>query len=45
MLAGGLAYSIGAIFYARKKPYCHMIWHLFILLASLLQYLAIVFFM
>lgn len=45
MLAGGLAYSIGAIFYARKKPYCHMIWHLFILLASLLQYVAIVFFM
>lgn len=45
MLAGGIAYSIGAIFYAKKKPYFHMIWHLFIILASFLQYLAIVFYM
>ncbi|MGT2950649.1 hemolysin III [Streptococcus cuniculi] len=45
MLAGGIAYSVGAIFYAKKKPYFHMIWHLFIILASLLQYLAIVFYM
>ncbi|MBF0818501.1 PAQR family membrane homeostasis protein TrhA [Streptococcus acidominimus] len=43
MLAGGIAYSVGAIFYAKKKPYFHMIWHLFIILASLLQYVAIVF--
>lgn len=45
MLAGGLSYTIGAFFYARKKPYFHMIWHLFILLASALQYVAIVYFM
>lgn len=45
MLAGGLCYSLGAVFYARKRPYDHMIWHLFILLASALQYLAIVFWM
>lgn len=45
MLAGGLSYTIGAGFYAKKKPYFHMIWHLFILLASALQYLAIVYFM
>ena len=45
MLGGGLAYTIGAIFYARKRPYDHMIWHLFILLASILQYIAIVHFM
>ena len=45
MLAGGLAYTIGAIFYARKRAYDHMIWHLFILLASILQYIAIVHFM
>ena len=45
MLAGGLAYTIGAIFHARKRPYDHMIWHLFILLASILQYIAIVHFM
>lgn len=45
MLFGGLAYTVGAIFYSRKRPYSHMIWHLFILLASVLQYIAIVFFM
>ncbi len=45
MLAGGLSYTIGALFYAKKRPYFHMIWHLFILLASALQYIAIVFFM
>lgn len=45
MLAGGLAYTVGAFFYAKKKPYYHMIWHLFILLASALQYIAIVFYM
>ena len=45
MLAGGLCYTIGAVFYAQKKPYFHMIWHLFIMAASVLQYLGIVFFM
>lgn len=43
MIAGGLCYTIGAIFYARKHPYDHMIWHLFILFASALQYIAIVY--
>lgn len=45
MLAGGLSYTIGAFFYAKKRPYYHMIWHLFILLAAFLQYMAIVFYM
>lgn len=45
MLSGGLSYTVGAFFYAKKKPYFHMIWHLFILLASALQYIAIVFYM
>ncbi len=45
MLLGGLSYTIGALFYAKKKPYFHMIWHLFILLASALQFIAIVFYM
>ncbi|MGT2887323.1 hemolysin III family protein [Streptococcus didelphis] len=45
MLLGGLSYTIGAGFYSKKKPYYHMIWHLFILLASALQFIAIVFYM
>ncbi|MGT2846009.1 PAQR family membrane homeostasis protein TrhA [Streptococcus massiliensis] len=43
MLAGGLCYTIGALFYAKKKPYFHMIWHLFIMAASALQYIGIVY--
>ena len=39
------AYTVGAGFYAKKKPYFHMIWHLFILAASALQYIAIVYYM
>lgn len=32
LLAGGLFYTIGALFYAwRTLPYNHMIWHLFVL--------------
>lgn len=32
LLAGGLFYTVGAIFYAwRSLPYNHMIWHLFVL--------------
>lgn len=45
MLLGGILYSIGAVFYAQKKPYFHMIWHLFIFFASLAHYIGIVFFM
>lgn len=45
LLLGGLCYTVGALFYAKKKPYYHTIWHCFILAASLLQYIAIVYFM
>lgn len=45
MFAGGLAYTVGAFFYSKKRPYFHMIWHLFIMLASGLHYTAIVFYM
>jgi len=45
IIAGGISYSIGAWFYAQKnRPYFHMIWHLFINLASIYHFLAIVFF-
>lgn len=38
---GGLFYTIGAIFYARKKPYCHFVWHLMIAAAAILHLCAI----
>jgi hemolysin III len=43
LLTGGLAYTIGAVFYAvgHKKPYAHSIFHLFVVLGSLLHFLCI----
>ncbi len=48
--AGGVCYSVGAVFYILKRPALtknfgfHEIFHLFILMGSLLHYLAVFFF-
>lgn len=43
ILAGGLLYTLGTIFYSIKKiPYNHAIWHLFVLAASVMHFLGIV---
>ena len=46
MVAGGIAYTIGAVLYGigRKKKYFHSIFHLFIVLGSLLQFFSILFY-
>ena len=42
LIAGGLAYTIGAIFYALKKvKYTHAIWHVFVLVGAGLHFLSI----
>lgn len=42
LLAGGLSYSFGVIFYVWKRLYLHhFIWHLFVLGGSVLHFLAI----
>lgn len=42
LLAGGLSYSAGVIFYRWEQlPYHHAIWHLFVLGGSVLHYFAI----
>jgi len=42
LFAGGVAYTAGVPFYvARRLPYGHAIWHLFVLAGSVLHYLAI----
>lgn len=42
LLAGGVAYTLGTVFYAvRKIPYHHAIWHLFVLAGSVLHFLGI----
>lgn len=42
VLAGGLIYTLGTIFYSMKKiPYNHAIWHLFVLAASVAHFVGI----
>jgi len=45
VLAGGLAYSIGTIFYVCDgRRYFHAIWHVFVLAGSVAHYCAVVFY-
>jgi len=42
LIAGGLAYTLGVIFYSLKRvPFTHCIWHLFVLAGTACHYLAI----
>jgi len=44
LVAGGVFYTVGVIFYAIKKVrYFHPVWHIFVLLGSLCHYLSILF--
>lgn len=46
LLAGGIAYTIGAVLYGigAKKHWMHSVFHIFVVLGSLLQFLAIFFY-
>lgn len=42
IIAGGLCYTVGAIFYAMKSvPYTHAIWHLFVVAGAACHFVAI----
>lgn len=42
LAVGGLVYSLGVVFYVAKRiPYNHAIWHLFVLAGSACHYFAI----
>jgi hemolysin III len=44
LLAGGLLYTLGVVFYAWKRlPYNHVIWHLFVLAGSTCHYVAVLY--
>lgn len=44
LLLGGLAYTVGAVFYTLKKiKWMHCVWHVFVMLGSLLHFFAIFF--
>jgi len=45
LVAGGICYSIGCVFYVLKQvPYFHAIFHVFILAGTVLQYCSILLF-
>jgi hemolysin III len=42
LLGGGLAYTLGVVFYAwDRRPYFHFAWHLFVLAGTTLHYFAV----
>jgi hemolysin III len=42
LLLGGVAYTVGVIFYRQKeKPYRHGIWHFFVLAGTVLQFITV----
>ena len=44
LLAGGLMYTVGVVFYAWKRiPYNHVVWHLFVMAGSTCHYFAVVY--
>jgi hemolysin III len=46
LLAGGLCYTGGVLFYVRKKMrYHHVLWHLFVLFGSACHFLGIFFYL
>ena len=46
LLAGGLAYTIGVVFYiiGSKKKWIHGVWHLFVLLGTIFHFVSILFY-
>ena len=45
LLAGGVCYTVGILFYKMKKVrYMHSIWHLFVLAGSILHYFSVYFY-
>lgn len=45
LVGGGLFYTIGIIFYSLKKlRYMHSIWHIFVLIGALLQYITVAYY-
>lgn len=42
LIAGGLCYTVGALFYALKRvPYTHTIWHVFVMAGSACHFITI----
>ncbi|HVP64468.1 MAG TPA: hemolysin III family protein [candidate division Zixibacteria bacterium] len=44
LVAGGLAYTLGVVFFALDRKYFHAVWHVFVMAGSAFHYFAILFF-
>jgi len=45
LLAGGLAYTVGVVFFAAKRvPYNHLVWHLFVLAGTSCHFIAVLYY-
>jgi len=45
LMAGGLSYTVGIVFYAIEKiPYNHVIWHLFVLAGAICHFFMVLFY-
>ena len=46
LLAGGIAYTVGAVFYGfgKKRRYIHSVFHIFVVIGSVLQFICIFFY-
>jgi hemolysin III len=43
LAAGGLAYTVGVVFYVWRRPYHHAVWHGFVLAGSMFHFFAVLF--
>jgi hemolysin III len=41
LLAGGLSYTLGTVFYMSRRRHAHAVWHGFVLLGSICHYVAV----
>lgn len=42
LLAGGIAYTGGVVFFAAKRvPYSHFVWHLFVMAGTACHFIAV----
>jgi len=42
LLSGGVAYTVGVVFFSAKRmPYRHLVWHLFVLVGSFCHFVAV----
>lgn len=41
ILAGGLCYTVGILFFALNRRYCHAVWHVFVLAGSVCHFFAV----